>query len=263
MKKYFVASLVLLAVSAAAWGFSNYLKMRLAERNAVIETRTRLESEAKRASAERVDSVLTKLARMTRLEELEKFAETDAKRLSKGEYQALSPILRTKLFEASFRRAELLLGRAGDLLRSDNNHPSGKEYMEQAQKIYTKMDQLLEEGVSERFGDSQDSRANARLNYLKGVYFHHSLFFVKDPKAEAARVEELVGLSAKYFSAVFKYAPKDRDTEVALELLQKHAEKMGAGNGDSQAKLKLELLPSGKSSPGPTFAIEGLEEGRH
>ncbi|MDO8591147.1 MAG: hypothetical protein Q7R65_04200 [bacterium] len=260
MKKYFVASFILLAVSVVAWGFSNYLKTRLTERNAVIETRTRLEAEAKKASAERVDSVLAKLSRITRLEELEKFAETDAKRLSKGEYQALSPVLRTKLFEANFRRAELLLGRAGDLLRSDNNHPSAKEYLERAQKIYEKMDQLLEEGVPERLGDS---RANARLNYLKGVYFYRSLFFVKDPKAEAARVSELVGLSAKYLSTVFTSIPKEINAEYALEILQKKAQDMGAANSDSQAKLKLELLPSSKSSPGPTFAIEGFEEGRH
>lgn len=260
MKKWFVAGSILLAASAAMWGFSNYLKTRLDERNAVIETRARLEAEAKKISAERTLSALEKLAGITRLEELEKFAETDAKRLSKGEYQALSPLLRTKLFEANFRRAELLLGRAGDLLRSDNNHPSGKEYLERAQKIYAKMDKLLEQGIPEQSGDD---KANTRLNYMKGVYFHRSLFFVKDPKAEAARVDELVHLAKRYYSAVFQYTPKDRDTEVALELLQKQAKEMGAGNSDSQAKLKLELLPSRKSSPGPTFAIEGIEEGRH
>ena len=144
-------------------------------------------------------------------------------------------------------------------MRSDENHPTGKEYLERARKIYEKMDKLLEQGTSER---QNVPNADARINYLKGVYYYRSLLFIKDPKAEAARVEELVGQSAKHLSAVFKYIPRDRDTEVALEILQKKAKSMGVG-ALSGAKLLLELLPSRGSKRGPGFSIEGGAEGKH
>lgn len=259
MKKFFVAGLFF-AAFIAAWKFSNYLEARFTERNTVAETRSRLEAEAKKASTVRIKTFSSKLAGIKGLEELEKLFEIDAKRLSKGEYQEFSPVLRAKLFEANFHRAELLLGRAGNLLRLDNNHPVGKEYLDRAKKIYEKMDKLIEQGIPERPGEKE---ANARLNYMKGVYFYRLLIFVKDPKAEAGRIEELAGLSAKHLSLVFASVPREINAEYALEILQKKTKEIGAAGGDSQARLKLELLPSGKSGSGPTFAIEGLEEGRH
>ena len=106
-----------------------------------------------------------------------------------------------------------------------------------------------------------DSRGNARLNYLKGVYYFRLLIFIKDPKAEADRVEELIGQSAKHLSAVFAYIPRDRDTEVAIEILQKKAKSMSDGSG-SPGKTRLELLPSDKNQ-GPMFMIEGTDKGRN
>lgn len=265
MKKWLAGGLIFLIVSAGWLGVSGYLKFKTEERRAVIERRTQLEEKARQASMVKVETALAKLDKIGRLE-LEKLEEFAAKYLagfSKGEREALLPVLRAKLFEANFRRAELYLMRAGDLLRVDNNHPTGKEYIERAWKLYAAMEKLMEQGIPERTGDTE---GNARANYLKGVYFFGlaKLTFIraKDPKEEAARLEELIGLSAKHLSTVFQYKPRDRDTEVALEILQKKAQSMGAGGNDDSAKLKLELLPSRGSNRGPTFAIEGFEEGR-
>lgn len=257
--RWFVSGVVLTFLASGLISFSYFTQARLDERRAVQETRARLEAEAKLISAKLVEDVSTKLGNLTRLEDLEEFAANTIAHLSKGERAAVGVVLRAKLFEAYFRRAELLLGRAGDLLRKDENHPTGKEYIERARKIYEKVDKLIDEGVPAR---SSDVEENARLNYMKGVYYYRSLVFIKDAKAEAPRVEELVGLSAKHLSAVFQYKPKDYNTEVALEVLQKKASEMGAG-GDGSGKMRLELLPSRGTNQSPTFAIEGLEEGRH
>lgn len=267
MKKWIVLGSIF-AVTAVGMDFvSAYFKTRLDTRSAVMETRARLETEAKHASVERVESVLTKLGKLARLEELEEFALKDTVRLSKGERAAAGPMLRAKLFEAYFRRAELLLGRAGDLLRKDENHPTGKDYIERARKIYAKVDKIMDEGVPTR---SNDPEENARLNYMKGVFYHRSLFFIKDAKAEASRVEELVGLAIKHYSAVYPYivrSGKDGDqfwrTDVAIELLQKIAQQMGASGDGAPGKIRLELLPSSGANQGPTFSIEGSGEGRH
>lgn len=259
MKKWLVLGLILASLSALLFGFFYHVNTRSEARNAVVRERSRLEEEAKKASFERVETALTKLERVTGLEGLEEFALKVMANLFKNERTVLGPLFRVKLFEAYFWRGELLLLRAGDLLRKDENHPMGKEYIERAKKIYEKMDKLIDEGVPSR---SKDPEENARLNYLKGVYYFRSLIFIKDPKAERARIEELVGLSAKHLSAVFQYKPRDRDTEVAIEILQKKATEMGAGQG-GQAKFQLQLLPSSGPNQGPTFSIEGMEEGRH
>lgn len=259
MKKLMVPGFILAAVAVGLISFSHHVKTRLDERSTVVETRTRLEAETRIVSIKHVESVSTKLEKLTRLEDLEEFASKELGSMSKGERTLVGPIFRAKLFEAYFRRAEILLGRAGDLLRKDENHPTGKEYVERARKIYEKMDKLIDEGVPAR---SNDREENARLNYMKGVYYFRSLIFIKNAKAEASRVEELVGLSAKHLSTVFQYIPRDRNTEVAIEILQKKAQEMNAGGDGSPGKLRLELLPSQGSNQGPTFSIEG-SEGRH
>ena len=142
----------------------------------------------------------------------------------------------------------------------DENHPTGLEYIERAKNVYDKLGKLMESGIS---GQSNDFEGNARTYYLEGLYYFRQLIFVEDPKKEMAKVEELVGQSAKNLFMVFKYLPKDWDTEVAIEVLQKKAESIGAGDNSTQAKTRLDLLPSNNRNQGPMFAIEGLEEGRN
>ena len=262
MKKLTGLSLAALAAAALLGLFSSHIQTRLSEREKVLEERSRLTEEARISSEKHLENASEKLAKIFRLEDLEKFNK-GLSSLSKEEYEALAPVLRAKLFEANFLYAEGLLESAGGLLRADENHPTGREYLERARKIYEKIDKLLKQGIPER---PSNHDGNARLSYLKGVYYYNSMVIIaltsKDIKAEMARLEELIGLSAKHFSSVFQYKPRDRDTEVALEILQKKAESMGAAQS-SGAKLQLELLPSRGSKRGPGFAIEGGTEGRH
>lgn len=258
MRKWAVFCTIYIVLASFLWFFSDRIETRIGERNVLLEIRSRLEKEANRASSEQVSNTLTKLQKTSILEDLEEFD----KRLSllpKSEREAVGPILRAKLFEANFRRAELYLLRAGNLLRADENHPAGNEYIKRAEGIYGKIDKLLESGVPE---DPNEPQENARINYLKGIYYFRRLIFIKEPKKELAKVEELIGQSAKHLSMVFKYVPKDRNTEVAIEILQKKAKDMGAGEG-SPAKTRLGLLPSNDKNQGPMFAIEGLEEGKN
>lgn len=266
MKKRLVGAMTLLVVMAVVTlTFSAYLGARIEERTAIMETRAKLMAEAEKTSALRVETALGKLAKLTYPEELENFAVKDIADLPKTEREAIVPLLRKKLFEANFHRAELYLSRAGDLLRQDNHHPAGKEYLKKAEEILKKMEDLLNQGVEEHAGNSE---ACARLNYLKGVYFYRQLVFIEDTKKQAAKVEELVGMSAEHFLKVYPCAvkaAKDNDlrwrTDVAIEILQKKAEEMGAGDAGDKTKRQLELLPSTDSQRGPTFAIEGVEEG--
>lgn len=258
MRKWAFLAIASIILANFLWFFINHIESKIEERNIIIKVRNRMEAEANRVSNEQVLSASAKLQKISRLEDLEEFGK-EAALLSKNEREAIGPSFRAKLFEANFRRAELYLLRAGDLLRADENHPTGNEYIERAKKIYEKMERLMESGVTEQ---PKDLEGNARINYLKGVYYFRQLIFIKEPKSEMAKIEELVGQSAKHLSMVFGYIPKDRDTEVAIEILQKKAKDMGAG-GDSSAKTRLELLPSNNQNHGPTFAIEGLEEGRN
>ena len=257
MKKLTGWGLAALAAAALLGLFSSHIQTRLSEREKVLEERSRLTEEARVASKKRLENASERLAKIFRLEDLEKFNQ-GLYSFSKEEYEKIAPVLRAKLFEANFLYAEGLLESAGDFLRADENHPIGKEYIERARKIYEKMDKLLKQGISERHNAPV---ANARINYLKGVYYYRSLLFVKDPKAEASRVEELVGQSVNHLATVFATIPKEINAEYALEILQKKAESMGVDK-PSDAKLKLELLPSRGSRKGPGFAIKGGTEGR-
>lgn len=251
-------SIVLIVLAYFLWVFSDSVELRIEERDALLEIKSQLEVEAKRASNERVLSASAKIERTTRLEDLEELSKKVAL-LPKNEREAIYRFFNAKLFEANFRRAELYLARAGNLLRADENHPSGSEYIERAKSIYDKMEKLMELGVSEQLNDPQ---GNARINYLKGIYHFRQLIFIKDPKKEMAKVEELLGQSAKYLFMVFRYIPRDWDTDVAIEILQKKAEEIGA-DGKSPAKTRLDLLPSNNQNQGPNFAIGGLEEGKN
>jgi len=252
IKRLSYLAIAFFILANSLWFFVDRIETRIEERENVLKVRSRLEGEANRVSNEHVLNVSAELQKISRLEDLEKFSQK-AGLLSKNEREAISPILRAKLFEANFRRAELYLSRAGNLLRVDENHPTGNQYIERAKNIYDKMEKLAESGIPEQIGE---------YYYLKGVYYYRQLIFIKDPKKEMAKVEELIGQSAKNLFMVFKYLPKDWDTEVAIEVLQKKAEFMGAG-GDTLAKIRLDLLPSNDKNKGPLFAIGGLEEGRN
>lgn len=258
MRKWLHVSLAIFLLASSLWFLTSRVETRIGERDVALNARNLLEIKAYRTSKVQFSNALSRLQKISRLENLEDFEKKTAL-LSKGEREAVASLLRTKLFEANFRRADLYLSRAGDLLREDENHPTGSEYIERAKSIYEKMEKLLELGIPEQPGSSL---GNARINYLKGVYYFRQLIFIKDPKNEMTRVDEIVGQSAKHLSMVFAHLPKDRDTEVAIEILQKKAKDMGAGEG-SPAKTRLDLLPSNDKNRGPMFAIEGMEEGKN
>src|SRR3989344_6618946 len=259
MKKWVFLALSSLILGNFLWHFVDRIESRIEEREDILKVRNQIEKEVNRVSNEQVLSASAKLQKISRLEDLEEFSKGLAL-LSKNEREAISPMLRVKLFEANFYRGELYLSRAGNLLRVDENHPTGLEYIERAKNVYDKLGKLMESGIS---GQPNDFEGNARTYYLEGLYYFRQLIFVEDPKKEMAKVEELVGQSAKNLFMVFKYLPKDWDTEVAIEVLQKKAESIGAGDNSTQAKTRLDLLPSNNRNQGPMFAIEGLEEGRN
>lgn len=253
MKKLSIWASFLIIVTLGLWGASDYLNSKIGDRDRIVGEQAAVAEEKLKKDEELLESVWTKMKRAKTFE--------DWQTLAAAEKNAATPMIRGKLFESYFWKAEHLLSRAGQLFKQDENHPTAKAYVEQARQLYAKMDELLASGINEQ---SDSPSWAAYLNYLKGVYYYRSLLFIKKPAEEQAKIQDLITQSANHLAKVFGFIPRDRDTEVALEILQKKAESMLSSSGnESFAKFQLEMMPSEEISPGRDFSIGGMEEGRH
>ena len=169
------------------------------------------------------------------------------KNLPEKDRDKLTLLAKGKLFEAMFWESEDLLFKARLMLAEDQNSPSGQRYMAEVAVTYRELDGIIQE--LKDVGD--DPEWNGRMNYLLGLYRFRSILFAKNED-----IADIVAKSAGHFAKVFAYKPKDRDAEVALEILQKRF----SSEGESlSAKDKLELLPQ----TDPAFVITGRSRGRH
>lgn len=229
------------------------------------EKRARVEAEHVRLTveaqkkAETVSGIMWKAIRSARtVEEWKRLLEKDTQHLSGREREEATALVKAKLAEGYFWRAEHLFSSARVLMSEDQNHPTAKRYILSAEEIYKKIDSLLG-ALAETPGDRE---WNTKINYFRGKYFYRQLPLVKEPEREQAKIQDLIVRSAGHLGKVLEFSPMDHDTQIALELLQKKAQNMTSGGLD-RTKIQLELLPMPSKEIKPDFAIGGGREGRH
>jgi len=258
MKKWFLIFFCLKG-ALGLWWISTYFFSINDEREHILQehARFRIESLQKAQDVSRV--VRHRIQKAHTLEEWEDILKTDISGLGEMEQQNVQVIVRSKIFEVLFWRAETLLARARGLLGQDQNSPVANGYIEDARKIYERVKEFMPE-LGEINGDSL---WNTRLHYLKGAYYFRSLVFIKNKQEEKSKVEDAVAQSVASLDKALGYAPKDRDIQVAIEVLQKKAKEISTSTGgDGNMKLQLQLLPGKDKEVGP-FQIGPREEGRH
>lgn len=258
MKKWL---LIILCVKTAFgfWWISTYFFSINNERERIAQEHTRLRVE----NAEKAKSLSFDMQRRIKgartREEWEDLLAVDISSIGETEQQDIQVIVRSKLFEVLFWQAETLLARARGLLEQDQNNKIAGMYIEEARVIYEKI-----KGFMPDLGEIAGNPLwNARLYYLRGVYYFRSLVFIKNKQEERSKIEDAVAQSVVSLDKVFSYSPKDRDTQVAIEVLQKKAKEASAqGTTDDSMKLQLRLLPGKDKEIGP-FQVGPREEGRH
>ncbi|OGL76891.1 hypothetical protein A3F52_02745 [Candidatus Uhrbacteria bacterium RIFCSPHIGHO2_12_FULL_47_11] len=167
----------------------------------------------------------------------------------------LKKVIAAKLWERKFWHAEMLSSRARPLLEVDKDNPVALKYLREAKEIYT----WMEKHIAESAEVDGDKTWNTRLNYLKGVYYFRSLFFVENPQKDAAKILDLISRSASHLEKVFDSSPKDWSASVAFEILQEKAKGMSSGGNNFQRQLQ--LLPQREVTI--PFGLTPVPEGRH
>lgn len=249
---------VLVFLAVFSWWVSREVSYGISERERLAKE-AKLEQEKKAVQSQDIlNEIQQKMVRARSPNDWKQLLADDFPRLGASEQKKIGRVIRAKTFEANFWRAEVLLSRVRGFLEQDKNHPVGRKYREDAKKIYQENEKLLE-GLTDNVPDA--SLKKAYLHYLLGVFYYRSLFFI-DPQKEGMKAKDLVERSITNLAKVFEYIPKDRDTEVALELLQKNAQSIlsAAQAGDERAQLR--LLPKSGQILSP-FAMGDREKGRH
>ncbi|MBI2048376.1 MAG: hypothetical protein HYT30_00395 [Parcubacteria group bacterium] len=164
-----------------------------------------------------------------------------------------------KVFEARAIERDNLLFFSGRLAKANENDPLARAYFNSAKKLHEENMRVLG-SILEIPGNCA---WNTRLWYRQGMEYYRSLIFV--PANEVAKSVDLIDQAIGKFEKVFTCIPKDRDTEVAIELLYKRMKKakedQGKGKQEASIKEKLELMPQEEVGPGNEGSDR--QEGRH
>ena len=144
-------------------------------------------------------------------------------------------------------------------MEQDENNIMAGVYIEKARIIYERVKEFMPD-----IGEIQgDLLWNMRLHYLKGVYYFRSLIFMKKIQEQRSKVEDVMAQSVTSFDKALVYAPKDHDTQVAIEVLQKKVKNTFSSSGTVDNKrLELQLLPGKDKEVGP-FQVGPREEGKY
>lgn len=255
MTKKILIAVAVLVMALGAWKSSQYFGHKSEEREALRAEALKRQAEVGAQEEAVSKSIWSRMAQIRTLEEWEKMLSSEVPALAEEEQKSVGAMVRSKIFEQRFWQAEHLLSRARALLEQDQNHPLAKEYLEEARKIYQKLEELLS-NLSEIPGDAS---WNAKLYYYKGVYYFRSLLFLKIQE-DRSKAQDLIAQSVENLSKALEYLPKDRDIQVAIEVLQKKGQQALAAGGEN-IKLQIQLLPSRGKEINP-FAIGGREEGK-
>lgn len=270
MKCLGIAVLLLMVLAGGMWSGVAYVERKIEERNRKAEEEQLALLKKKEDEEKAFYSFQYKLIRVKSLGEWEGLMGQELPLLSREEQKVFEPIVRAKIFEGYFRRAERLLFAHRKLLEQDQNHPTAKKYLVEAGEIYKKMEEMVKaipDEIAKTAPEESDEESyyrarGAHVAYLKGLFFLRSIYFVEKPNEEQEKITGLIKRSAGHFAKVYEFFPNDHDANVAIELLQKTAKdllSLGTPGSDS----RLRLLPVTPIGPAGGFSITGKEKGRH
>lgn len=248
---------VLLLISLVSWYF-----VAVIEEGEKTRESSRREQEKVSFRKERAETYTERIAASSTVPALEntlaKMKEYAAS-FTDEDRKLFSSLIMARIFEARARERDNLLFFAGRLLEADKNDPLGLEYLENAKKLHEENMRAID-AILPRAGDCE---WNARLWYRKGVEYYRSLVFLES--GMSSRAADLVAQAIENFEKVFSCIPKDRNTEVALEILYRRSRDAEGSSVDDPNRMrkKLELLPQEEVGPPRGWTPESREEGRH
>ncbi len=188
----------------------------------------------------------------------------ELKNLSKENQKLLAPLVLVKLFEARAIERDNLLYYAGKLIVINENDPVAEEYFASARALHEE-NMLVIDTLPERTGDCL---WNKRLWYRKGTEYYRSIIF-SNPQ-EISKQLDLIDQAIASFEKVFSCYPKNRDTELAIELLYQRAKETKSAPTPAEKnekkeslKEKIDLFPSEEIAPGTGKSMERGNKGRH
>ncbi len=241
------------------WVVSSYFTRAHETRERVLQAQIRIQTEAARNAVLVSEDLWHRAERAHTLEEWEALSQANVFEMAEQDQEQFRTMVQSKLFEMLFWRAEQLMAHARGLLEQNQNNPTAADYLERARKIYERI-----EGLMSDIGEvARNDLWNMRLYYLKGAYYSRSLALIRRVPQEQAKVKDAVAQAVTSLDKALSHAPKDRDTQVAIELLQKKAkDAMSLKSGAGKEKMELRLLPAKDKEVGP-FQTGPREEGKH
>lgn len=261
--KFRTGLLCLFVAIAAAFSFKFFLWDGLEERQEAIIAHEAIRATEAQKEIDRIAAFKKKMARMVTVSEWETLAkELASSPILKKQRGLFSPIIAAKTFEARAFKRDNLLVFAGKLVASDENDPTAEEYYERAKALHEENMRVIDT-ILER---PNDCAWNRRLWYRKGIEYYRSLIFLNSDERSLAA--DLIDQAIDSFDNVFLCFPKDRDAELAIELLYKRSKKMKESpaasekKGKEKLKEKLPLFPSEEVSP-DVGKNQQRREGRH
>lgn len=256
-KKWLVI-LLCMKLALSLWLVSLYFSSAHQERERVLQEQVRIQAEAVRKAARISEDLWHRANNAYTLDEWDALSKINLFDMAEQDQEQFRTMVQSKLFEMLFWQAETIMAHARGLLEQDQNSPAAGSYLEQARQTYERIEGLMPD-LSEIAGNPQ---WNMRLYYLKGIYYFRSLIFIKKMQEEQSKVKDAMAQSVASFDKALLYAPKDRDTEVAIELLQTKAKNALSSSGLDAGKMELQLLPAKDREVGP-FQTGPRTEGRH
>jgi len=217
-------------------------QMRVAEEQGETEALAQeLNDLIKKASSHETWEILVK-DRLPRL----------SKALGEKEHARIKNILLAKLAESYMQQMERRIAGARGFLAYDKDHPEAKKYLSEALRWATRAEDivaLLPETLD-------DPTLTAQWLYRLALFAVEKSILVAKVEGpgrlgsslpDAGKTSDLIELARDRFRKVLTYAPKDRDAQTALELLeqkQKEMEKSGSsGDSTPQQQVILRMLP--------------------
>jgi len=221
-----------------------YISSSLIERSEkfAVYKETILEKQKKETDA--INEIFTRMKSAVTINDWEVIV-SDTASLSGESGTKIRNITQWKLLEARAQRRDELLWTARQLLMVNENDTVAHTYLEEAEKLHNKNTEAL----SSLYVYENECIWSSAVFYRKGIENFRSLVFLK--KEEKSKARNLIDQAIRNFGKVFECYPKDRKTEVAIEVLYKRAKEMGADFGSLGEKAtRLQLLPKGELKPG-------------
>jgi hypothetical protein len=164
-----------------------------------------------------------------------------SKVLGEKEQTRIKNLLLAKLAESYMQQMEKKVASAQQFLAYNKNHPEAKRYLNEALTLATKADEI----VAFLPETLEDPILTAQWLYRLALFaVERSIFAGED----VTKLSDFTEVARSKLKKVLTYAPKDRNAQTALELLeqnQKALEKAGPLTGDStqQQQIILKMLP--------------------